>query len=125
MPQATIFSGQIFEDSGGICLARLIDGNGDNLTQANTTSITYKVYDKSETEVATGTLTVADVIFDTLQTTLLWTRDDLGYNFKAELPATAFPSPNETYRAEFKVTPASGEVFFVKYKISTLGVSTS
>ena len=102
----------------------------DGATIAGMTSIEMIV----EAELAPGTsiasspytLTVADVIFDTLQTDANdWTKDGDGYNFRTETTAEMTPtapaqgvSPDFTrYRFEVWFTPATGEkwmqVFFL------------
>lgn len=61
------------------------------------TAITRVVYDQNAGSVIfTDTLTVADVIFDSLQTSGPWdtTTDPAGFTFKDAIPGTRFPSAN-------------------------------
>uniref|UniRef100_A0A6M3LB96 Uncharacterized protein n=1 Tax=viral metagenome TaxID=1070528 RepID=A0A6M3LB96_9ZZZZ len=107
----------IFEDNGAICMARIYGAAGTAVTQAAITGISYKVFDLDSatpyTAVSTGSLTVANVIFDTLQTGGPWDKDTTGYNFKDTRPATNFTTGGHTYRIEYLVDPASGENFFL------------
>lgn len=89
-------------------------GLGKWLQQANISSISCNVYDvtDSDTEVTPApSITVSDVIFDTVQTDgAAWSLDDnaLGYNFKATLAPTYFPTGGHVYRVEFYFTLSGG-----------------
>lgn len=101
----------VFEDATAVFVSRMQAADGDPAVQADVSSISYAVYDrKLGTEVISGTLTVSSVVYDTLQTGSIWTRDDVGYNFKYALPTTAFPTGGRSYRVEFKWTFADGTV---------------
>ncbi len=114
IPQVTIF-----EDSGVTLMARIQGEDAANVQQADITSIKRNVYD-GETEVGTvATLTVADVIFDTLQTDARWTFDSTGYNFKDPIADTIFPSGDKVYRVEYLFTPATGAKFHYVREVHT------
>ncbi len=49
----------------------------------------------------------ANVIFNALQTGGMWTRDATGYNFKATVPASYFPTGGKYYRVEFRFDRAA------------------
>lgn len=117
----------VMEDGGAQTMARVLANDATNAQQADISSITYKVFDidNSNTETATGTLTVSDVIFDTLQTDARWSVDTTGYNFRHEVPATAFPTGGNRYQIEYKCTPASGQVFWVVFGPRALAILTS
>jgi hypothetical protein len=102
---------QVIEDSGVRWMARILAVSGSAILQANVSTIAYSVFDKSDptTATATGTLTIASVIFDTLQTDSRWTKDETGYNFAWNVPASIFATGDKTYRIEVKITPTSGE----------------
>jgi hypothetical protein len=119
----------VYEDSGASLLARITGHDGANVTQATFTSITYGVYIKS-TDDAVGsegqTVTVADVIFDTLQTNAtLWPFGDAGYNFKHDLPAASFPTADTTYIVEYVFTPVTGAVWHETFEIKAAKLRTS
>jgi hypothetical protein len=83
------------------------------LLQADLGTISYKVFRRDQntyTETATGSLTVANVIFDTAQTDSGWPYD-AGFNFKYLVPAAAFPTGDRHYRIEFVVTPSGSQPF--------------
>lgn len=127
MRGSVIKVGPVFEDGGASVLARVYGPDGAAITQAAISTITCRVTAKSSgASVATPTVTVADSVFDTLQDDALWEDvDDVGYNFKHDLPATAFPTGGETYIVEYKFTPVSGAVFWVAVETRATGVYTS
>ena len=80
--------GNAIEEASTIVKAKLTDHGGTLLLQADFTSIHYEAWNMdaspvNQVKVATA-LTVANVVFDTLQTD--WSVDAIGYNFKATLP---------------------------------------
>lgn len=113
MPDVAVATAVVFEDSGAALLARIVGHDAANIVQAGVTSIQYTVFNAitgAETQ-AQVSQTVANVIFDTLQTDARWTVDDTGYNYAFAVPAAALPTGGVIYRFEIKLTPASGEVF--------------
>ncbi|QNN23513.1 hypothetical protein HED60_14930 [Planctomycetales bacterium ZRK34] len=128
MPNAEIPKATIFEDSGAICMARVLGNAGTAITQASLNSIECSVFNQADTSTAVTepSITIADVVFDTLQTSdPRWTEDDTGYNFLIAVPATAFPAGGATYHVEFKFTPASGEPFHIVFEIETRAINRS
>lgn len=121
MTDATIHRLSAFEDSGPILMARIVGSDGAAILRAGITSITYTVYDISQlspTNIATGSpLTVANVIYDTLQTEDIWTADSTGYNFEYAVDADELPTGGGIYRFEFIVTPTSGQPIVVVFEI--------
>ena len=116
MPSASIPNDvNVIEDSGVRWMARILGQSGSAIVQADVSSIAYSVYDKSDTSTATttGTLTVGDVIYNTLQTDSRWGKDATGYNFGWNVPASIFAAGNKTYRIEVKITPSSGEAIHI------------
>lgn len=109
--------GFVWEDGGGTVLARAVGQDAVAITQASLTSVAWKAFDESgatrDTPVANGTLTIADDIFDTLQTDPRWTLDDDGYNVRHEIAATVFSAGDHIYRVEYTFTPATGQVFIM------------
>ena len=122
-----VIEGILFEDGGGTNLARVTNISGTNITQASLSSIYYSVFDMttSQVVVAITQLTIANVVFDTLQTASIWTIDSTGYNFRHDFPASAIPEGDHEYRFEYKFTPGSGEIFWQPFKIITLPIYTS
>ena len=129
MSHEQIFKGYVKEDGGATFLARVIGNDGVAILQSTISSLTVKVFDLDETDqdkaVYTATLVVADNIFDTLQTDARWTEDTEGYNFKHDMPASAFSTGDHNYRIEYKFTPTSGEVFWVLFEVLATNVKTS
>ena len=116
----------IYEDTGITCMARIQGGDASNITQATTSAITVAVFKNANTSATyTASLTVADVVFDALQTDSRWDYDSTGYNFRTELPALVFDTGDATYTVEYKFTPTSGSQYFVIYEIDTVEVYTS
>ena len=120
------------EDSNATVLGRITarDGSGDYtgkrgegnwLQQSDLTSITYKVFDEDsstpDTEIASGTVTIADSVLDTPVTNgQIWTKDNIGYNFQHDLAASNFPTGGRRYRVEYRGETTGGTVFHASYR---------
>lgn len=110
---------------------RIINPNsGVYITQSVIDTVEWSCwsYDTEEAAIAgsDGTailedqpLTVANVVFDTLQTPVWWRRDQAGFNFYAPIPSTAFPEPG-WHRVEITFTPAAGEPWTLAIKVQVL-----
>lgn len=113
--------GEAFADSGATILARAYGTSGSYITQAAISSITCAVTDittGTAVSVITPSIVVSSVVFDTLQTGGMWTKDSTGYNFRHALPATAFPDSGHVYQVVYTVTPSSGAVFFIVAQVT-------
>ena len=69
------------------------------------------------------TLTVADVIFSTLQTDPMWTVDAIGYNFRHVLDVSAHPAfaiAGRRYLIEYQLTPTVGQIILVRFRINVI-----
>ena len=123
MPTPTIHKAEAFEDSGISLMARVVGAGSTAIAQAEFTSITYCVYDTaapSTAIISAGTsVTISDVVFDTLQTDGRWTRDATGYNFRYDVGSSELPDGNKTYRVEVKFTPSSGSPFHIGWEVKT------
>lgn len=122
--------GEGFEDSAAVFMARVLGSDGTALQQADVTGITCKVFDLDSasptTAVASPTIVVASVIYDTLQTSdVRWTKDSTGYNFLHAMPPSAFPTGGHRYRVEYLCDPASGDDFFLAFDHYVVAVLTS
>ncbi len=100
----------IWEGASPVLLAYVVDSGDDAVLQAGVASIAYAIINlKTQTVIATGTLTIADVIYDTLQTGNGWTYPGAGYNFRWKIPGSSFPAGNGAYRVEVEIS-AGGDV---------------
>tara|TARA_R110002073_G_scaffold173721_1_gene330826 strand:- start:1725 stop:2102 length:378 start_codon:yes stop_codon:yes gene_type:complete len=116
----------IYEDTGVTCMARIVGADSTAITQSTTSAITLAVFKNSSTVATyTASLTVADVVFNALQTDGRWTKDSTGYNFRYSAIASIFDDGDATFRLEFKFTPTSGSQYFVVYEIDTVEIFTS
>ena len=122
----------VWEDSGATLMARVVGQDAANVTQASLTSIAYKVFDLDGltpgTATATGTLVVADTIFDTLQTSdSRWTIDSTGFNFLDVVAGAAanLATGDHRYRIEYVFTPASGQVFTAVFSLYARAIRSS
>ena len=114
--------GRIFKNSTGTFMAKIIGADAAEIAQADISSIAYSVYgrdpDCEDTQtVVSGhdgvTLTVASVVFDTLQTDSRWTVDTTGYNFRFEIDTSedeAFTVRGTKYLVHVELTPITGQV---------------
>lgn len=131
MAQANPLSVRVYTEGTGTFMARLIGSDGAVLTQANISSGVYTVYQNPTSSslgtAVTGhdgaTLTIADVIFDSLQTGIEWTVDTTGYNFRHTVPIDtndAFATRRTEYVLQYKLTPTSGQNIVFHYLITTV-----
>jgi hypothetical protein len=123
---ATIQGRVIARDGTGAPVA----GEGRAVKQADLSTVTIKVFNISAdppTESYTATLTIASVIFDSLQTDATWVPgvDSTGFNFSVDIPASAFPTGDQKYRAEVKYTTTGGSVGWGRWQGLAVGVATS
>lgn len=108
---------------------RLTDRAGNLITQADVDTITYTVYGvgpNGTLEAVTGhdgeTLTVADVVFDELQTGAPWSADATGYNFLHALDVSAnaaFVAWGARYLIVYRVNLTSGQPIVWPWKVRT------
>ncbi len=125
----TVLKANVFEDSGAALMARVVGNDATLVTQAAIASIDCKVFDAvaGGNPLAEPAVTVADSVFDTLQTDDRWTADSTGYNFRHDLPASALADGGKTYRVEYLFTPNAGlgEPFFVVFELTAVNLLTS
>lgn len=115
-----IFKSKFMEDSNAVNAARITgmqtspDEEGTPLVQADFQEIKYWAYAGSE--VVSGhngvELDPAEVIFDDLQG---WSKDDVGFNFKHNVPASAFPIGDIVNRIIYKFTNVDDDVAHLEF----------
>ncbi len=132
MPDANDIYGAAFKNGSATLLARVIDQSGNNVLPAGINSVKYTVYllndqnPDARTAVAGHTdasLSVAAVLFATLQTDPLWTVDATGYNFRHVLDVSAHPAfavAGRRYLVEYQLTPGAGQVILVRFRINVI-----
>jgi hypothetical protein len=132
MPDAQDIHGTVFKNGSATLLARVVGAGGAAITQSDLVSLAYSVYlldeddPDSQTTVAGHTavsLPVSAVVFNTLQTDALWTKDAIGYNFKHVLEVVAHPAfavAGRTYRIVYELTPAAGQVILVRFRVHAI-----
>ena len=111
----------------GTCrLCKRVYLDGDNILQADISTITYSIFllddDVIDTRTAvTGhsavSLTVVDVIFDTLQTD----SQASNYNFRHTPPIATTPIftiAGRNYLVEYTITPTSGQKIVTRFKVN-------
>lgn len=112
----------IYKGSGVQILARIVGNDGNFIQQSDFGTITFAVIDRDgdrTTPTDSGSLTVANVVFDTLQNDGRWTEDEIGYNFLTEMVASAFPEGGRVYNVEVLFTPSAGEPYFQVWQVDT------
>ena len=132
MPNAADIHGAVFKNGSATLLARVVGGDGANIQQADLSSAKYTVFllDDHDPDVGTPvtghtdkTVVVASLIYDALQTDDLWDVDDVGYNLKHILDvgsAQAFATAGRAYRIVFSLTPTSGQVILVRFRVHAI-----
>lgn len=126
-----------FEDSGLVLMDRVVGANGAAITQSSISTIVLAIYEYASqadarnaangTVVAGqgGSLTVSNVVYNTLQTAAPWTADSTGYNFRYDTDDGDMPNGGKWYRFEFKLTPATGTPFHVVWIAEALPLAGS
>ncbi|MFH1265450.1 MAG: hypothetical protein ABIK89_06950 [Planctomycetota bacterium] len=132
MADASDIHGVVFKNGSATFLARVVGAQGTPVTQANIASAKYTAYllDESDPDTATAitghtdvAAPVASLVYDTLQNDDLWDVDDTGYNFKHVLDVTAnqaFATAGRIYRVVFELTPTSGQVILVRFRVHAI-----
>jgi hypothetical protein len=132
MAEALDIYGAAFKNGSATLMARIVGANGVNITQADIATISYSAFllddrnPDSRTPV-TGhsaiTLPVYQVVFNTLQNDATWTVDSIGYNFRHVLDTAVHPVfavAGRRYLVEYALTPLSGQVVLVRYRINVI-----
>lgn len=129
MADASDIHGVVFKNGSATLLARVVGADGAPLTRASIASARYTVslLDDRDPDAATPvlghtavTVSVASLIFDTLQNDDLWDVDTLGYNFKHVLNVLTHPAfaiAGRKYRIAFELTPPSGQIVLVRFRV--------
>lgn len=120
---AEVFTGQVFQNSSVVVLARIKSASGNYLQQADLSSIAlevWRIYSDGRQPGRTAgpaSVPIASAVFNTLQTGGLWEKDTTGYNFLHECSNAAFDDEG-VFRIEIRFTPASGQSFVVKWEVT-------
>ena len=125
--------GTVFKNGSATLLARVMGAGGSALVRADLVSAKYTIYliDKDDWGASTvvsghedvAITTVSLLIFDALQTDLLWDVDSIGYNFRYVLDVSgnqAFAEAGRTYRIVFELMPTNGQVILVRFCVHTI-----
>lgn len=94
-------------------LARVVQADGTLMTRSDFASLAYEIVDDDANGqvLASGSLTVADVVYDTAQTGGGWPAAWDGYNFAWPVASTIFPKSRlgHRLRATVYAIPAGGD----------------
>lgn len=101
------------------------EAEGELILKADITSISVKAYDATGTLIVETTPAKADVWYDTLQTTGVWTKVARGGNFQYTCPATMFPAGNELVTLEVTVTLTSTEPVRAVWQVPVINLNQS
>lgn len=131
----SVVSAIVTANAGLFLMGRVYGANGQAVTRASLTSISWQATDLLAGAVAgSGTFAIADVVFDQLQTQdARWTADGTGYNFGASLPAGTFPATTpggpaltpasaRLYQIDVKFTAADGTVSYAVFRVQAIPV---
>jgi len=132
MADAADIYGTVLKSGTATFLARVVGNDGAAVVRADISSASYSVYllddqDADGRAAVSGhagvSLTVADVVFDTLQTDARWTVDATGYNFRHTIDVSvgaAFAVAGRRYLVEYQLTPAAGQVILVRFRLNCI-----
>jgi hypothetical protein len=139
-PVLSVVTTQVVPGNSGVTLlARIQNYQGVLITQASLSAIALTVTDLTlEGNVAgsgfisSTTLTISQVIFDSLQQNSgIWTKDSAlfpgsdgrwGYNFAFTVPVTALANPGDRMQVDVAFTPVTGPPFRIPYIWNSLKV---
>lgn len=122
----SVYGAEIYEDGTPVILARITGAANTALTQGSVSAIAYTITDTStSTVIDSGTLTISNVIYNSLQTDAVWTHDATGYNFKWSPSASSFPTGGVTYAVELQITATGGEKIQVPFSLTTVPIVRS
>lgn len=132
MQLARDIHGAAFAGATATLLARLVDEYGDPISPAEIVSAVYSIdeapldYSAPPTAVTghqSRSLTVADVLNDTLQLDAAWDVDGVGYNFKHTPDASTdapFPDAGATYEVRYTFTNSAGLPVVFRFRIDVV-----
>ena len=132
MADASDIRGVAFKNGSATLLARVVGADGTAIVRANLASAEYTAYLLDETDPDSATpitghagvaVSVSSLVYDSLQNDDLWDTDDTGYNFKHILDVTGnqvFTTAGRIYRVVFSLTPNSGQVILVRFRIHVI-----
>jgi len=132
MADATDIHGSVFKNGSVTLLARIVGAGGANVVQADISAIQYTVYllDDQDPDARSGVsghtdvaLSVAAVLFNSLQTDPRWTVDATGYNFCHVLDVSAhqaFTIAGRRCLVEYRLTPSGGQVIVVRFRSNVI-----
>ena len=132
MGYASDIYGVVFKNGSATLLARVVGGDDTPVQQADIDSAEYSVYllDEDDPDAATAvtghdgvSIDVSSLIFDTLQTDSVWDVDETGYNLKHVLDVSAeeaFTEAGRSYRIVLELTPTSGQVILVRFRVHAI-----
>jgi hypothetical protein len=121
--------GNVMQGCDGSVLALVLKSHGVPIVQADVDAISVTIINLTTGAAVAGwsgqSVTASAVIYDTLQTAAVdpdWTLS-AGYNFRHDLPGTAFPAPSPSANVRFAydctITLNSGQKLPVKFLIDS------
>ena len=140
MSSAETFKAIVNEDGDVTLLGRVCFRDASGATSPNPTegklvqkadlsAIEINLFDLDATDpneaVQTVTPTIADVVYDTLQTSEIWGLITGGGNFLYDVPASWLTTGSRNYQVEVKFTNTGSKVGFGKWKLNTREVRGS
>lgn len=135
---AGIITGIVSAKNDITLLARIVGQNGQPITQSSLSAITYAIRDRTNgTTITSGSLTIANVVFNALQQSdARWTKDSeaapgadglWGYNFLADFAGSNFPGrtaseseslPDISYRVDVQFATSGGYQFVQSWEFT-------
>ncbi len=132
MPIAQDIRGTVYKKGSAVFMSRIVGMDGSPLLTTDLNSVHYTVFqvDPFRPDVLTSvpshghiSLTVSDVIFDTLQTGGLWAVDATGYNFLHQIDvslAEAFSVAGANYQVRYELHPTVGQKIVFRFLLNTI-----
>ncbi len=129
MASAQDIQGTVFRHGSAVFFARVVNNEAQAINQTSIQSASYTIFalaphEPNSLSAVAGhedvALTIADVVFDTLQDDDAWTVDSVGYNFRHELDVSsdeAFSEAGRMYQVRYELLPVTGQKIIFRFQV--------
>lgn len=132
MPEFGEIRGVVFQNASATLLARVLGADGNPITLGQITAAKYSIALLDDEDPARQTpvpghwevaVAPSAIVFASLQKDALWDVDSVGYNFRHIVDVSsqpAFPVAHRFYLIEYRLTPQSGQVIVLRFRVKAI-----
>lgn len=132
MTTANDIRGTVFKNGPAVMMGRVVGADGDAVATSDIASVHYSVLEVDHADHDSLSpieghdnveLNVAEVFYDSLQTSGPWSVDEVGYNFRHDLDVStddAFPNAGIDYQVRYEVTPVVGQKIVFRFLVKCI-----